>query len=826
VSREAKPTDASRSKSGAELKIVGEAALVNVTGLVDEHFGGFGTIGPMTKAIVIDVSGMTRMTSFGVRQWLKAMDALPKSVGDLYLLGCPTFFVDQLNMVLNFGGQGRVLTVVAPYTCPSCGNESGETVDVLAERATLAKGAAPEKECRRCQAKLEFDETPESYFSFVTKYAASNIHPAAAQLLQSMGLYNSTEAASDKPPRIIKIVHGQVTYFRLIGTVGSMFKARPFLVGAEGEIVLDLGEVSRFDPAGIREWKRLLKTMAGQVPSVTLVDVTDSFLMHAADSLSLARNIAAASVLVPYYCLDCGKVTATSHGLENAAWPLDMPEQVCAVCGGTTRSALQQEALIPLQKASTSIPSASSKVIANRKELLSRAIADASVASAGESASAALGADDTILGKYQIVRRLSQGGMAEVFLAKQVGIGGFEKPVALKRILRQLLESRHLAVDMFLNEAKIAGRLMHPNIVQVLDVGEEKGALFLAMEYVRGKDLRDLLKKLRAGGQNLPLGDACFVIKEVALALHHAYWSADMNGKQHSVVHRDVSPHNVMIGFDGAVKLLDFGVAMSSVTEHEQSMIAGKWAYMSPEHTTNQPVDHRSDLFSLGVMAYLLFTGKMPFAGSDPREIVKKIRAGDYKPVRDVAPNIPPEIASLVSRMLASRAADRPQTGQEIATELSQIARANGFESNQTSMANLIVTTFSGESAEIPRDVLRLAADESNRKLATGSGPTLADSDSPSMRSSSQSMNRMTPTGMSNQMVDVSVSLQPRNRPTFTTPTSNRAVTAPDISDVKLSPDPIQATKPAAVGNKLTLALIIVLLLGAAVVMYLLVKPT
>src|SRR5207302_1630184 len=150
------------------------------------------------KTAVINVSGMTRMTSFGVRQWLKGMDALPKTIQDLYLLGCPTFFVDQLNMVLNFGGVGQVLTVVAPYTCPSCGAESGETIDVLAERAALAKGGIPEKECARCAGKLEFDETPESYFSFVPKYAATSIQPTAAQLLASSGLYHAVDVGTER----------------------------------------------------------------------------------------------------------------------------------------------------------------------------------------------------------------------------------------------------------------------------------------------------------------------------------------------------------------------------------------------------------------------------------------------------------------------------------------------------------------------------------------------------------------------------------------------------------------------------------------------------
>jgi eukaryotic-like serine/threonine-protein kinase len=702
----------------------GYATLVTIAGLVDERFVGFGEVGA-TKTLILDVSGMTRMTSFGVRQWLKAMDALPKTISDLYLLGCPTFFVDQLNMVLNFGGAAKILTVIAPHTCPSCGVESGELIDVLAERGNLAKSVLPEKECARCGGKLEFDETPEAYFAFVGKYGASALSSAAAQLLAARGLYTSSDSAAEKPPRIIKLVHGSVTYFRIIGTISTMFRARPILVGAEGEVVIDLAEVDRFDSGGHNEWRRLLKSLAGQVATVTLVDVGESFLTSAGDALSLARNISVASVLVPYGCIECDR---TSYESVPATWPLQFGVQVCTTCGGSTGNKIAPDKLVPLQKASTSVPPASAKVIAQRDEILSRAMIDASVAQAGEGATPAVAADDTILGKYKIVRRLTAGGMAEVFLAKQVGIGGFEKLVALKRIQRELLETRHRAIELFLNEAKIAGRLTHPNIVQVLDVGESQGALFLAMEYVHGKDLRNILKKLRKNRVIMPLGEALYIVREVAQALHHAFWSVDMTGQRLAVVHRDVSPHNIILSYDGAVKLLDFGVAVSAVTEQAETMIVGKWLYMSPETTMNNQVDHRSDLFSLGVILYLLCSGYMPFTGSEPKEIVRKIRAGLYKPLQEIVA-IPEQLAHLVARLLSPHPDDRPQAGQEIATVLTEIARQYGIESSPPNIANIIRQLFPEEPAVVehvaaaPSEPMRLVSGEPEPLVAKEKSP-------------------------------------------------------------------------------------------------------
>nr|MBA3458099.1 serine/threonine protein kinase [Deltaproteobacteria bacterium] len=180
-------------------------------------------------------------------------------------------------------------------------------------------------------------------------------------------------------------------------------------------------------------------------------------------------------------------------------------------------------------------------------------------------------------------------------------------------------------------------------------------------------------------------------------ALHHAYWSMDMAGQRLSVVHRDVSPHNIILSYEGTVKLLDFGVAMSSVTDHAETMIVGKWLYMSPESTTNGPIDHRSDLFSLGVILYLLCSGAMPFSGKEPREIVTKIRSGQYRPLQELAPQVPERLAFLVDRLLSPNPDDRPQRGQEVAQELNEIARMFRFETSGPKVAKLIADLFPEE---------------------------------------------------------------------------------------------------------------------------------
>ena len=662
--------------------IEGEVVLVTVGGLIDEHFAGFGDLGGARSA-VLDVSALTRMTSFGVRQWLRAIEALPRTLEQVYLLGCPTFFVDQINMVLNFGGAGKILTIIAPFLCASCGVESGEVIDVLGERAALAMGGPALRECSRCGGRLELDETPESYFAFLGKYAASNIQPAVAQLLASQGRYVSRSSATEKPPRIIKLIHGSVTYYRIIGTIGTLFRARPLLVGSEGEVVIDLAEIDRFDPGGTTQWRRLVKTLERQVTAVTLVDVPEAGLDLAFEALAQAPTVSITSLLVLYRCSDCGRSSPVSLPLARTK---TLKDRTCSTCGGTSRTALSVENLGPIRAASGKTATASAKVIEIRDELLSRALTDANVALAGENATVDIAIDDTILGKYKIVRRLSAGGMAEVYLANQFGIGGFEKPVALKRIQRKQLESRHQAIELFLNEAKIAGRLTHPNIAQVLDVAEVAGALYIAMDYVHGRDLDKVIRRLARSDSRLPIGISCYIVQEVAKALDYAYMSKDMAGKQMRVVHRDVTPHNIVLGYDGSVKLVDFGVATSAMTEHAEPMIVGKWSYMSPETTLNEPTDHRSDLFSLGVILYLLLSGEKPFGGTEPHAIVGCIRAGNYT---RLPTHVPERLRALVDRMLAPLPTQRPQRGREVVDELGAIGQTF---SNQGSQATAALT--------------------------------------------------------------------------------------------------------------------------------------
>ncbi len=270
----------------------------------------------------------------------------------------------------------------------------------------------------------------------------------------------------------------------------------------------------------------------------------------------------------------------------------------------------------------------------------------------------------TPFGRYRLLERLGKGGMAEVFKAKSFGVEGFEKIVVIKRILPELAENP-LFVDMFIYEAKLAVRLSHANIVQVFDLGIAKaeggpGSYFMAMELVHGFDLATLLSRCRRLQRPLPLEVCVYVAAEVAKGLDHAHRRRDEQNLPLGIVHRDVSPQNVLLSFEGEVKVTDFGIAKArgaleptTVEDTRARRLHGKFAYMSPEQAIGEEVDARSDLFSLGSMLYECITGVNPFSGPTTFETLRRVQMCEHPPVELLRTDIPADLAALVKQAMA-----------------------------------------------------------------------------------------------------------------------------------------------------------------------------
>jgi serine/threonine protein kinase len=297
----------------------------------------------------------------------------------------------------------------------------------------------------------------------------------------------------------------------------------------------------------------------------------------------------------------------------------------------------------------------------------------------------------TFLGRYEVIRLLSVGGMAEIYLARTEGIGGFEKRVVLKRMLP------HFAIQpdyvrMFLAEARLAARLEHPNIVSVHDIGEETGNYHYAMEFVRGGDLRDLLRATARAGEMVPLGVAIGIALGVCSGLDHAHNLSDADGRSLEVVHRDVSLSNVLVSFEGAVKVTDFGVAKMDEADHRTrtGTLKGKVAYMSPEQCRGLALDRRSDVFAIGILLYELVTCRRLFAGSGELVTLQRIVREDAPPVSRHRTAAPAALDEIVARALARDRSQRYQTARELGRDLEALARTERLATSPSEVAAFV----------------------------------------------------------------------------------------------------------------------------------------
>ncbi len=304
-------------------------------------------------------------------------------------------------------------------------------------------------------------------------------------------------------------------------------------------------------------------------------------------------------------------------------------------------------------------------------------------------------------GKYTLLDRLAVGGMAEIFLARQAGMEGFEKTLVIKRILPSLTRVEGF-VAMFLNEARLASQLTHPNIVQIHELGRIGDSYFIAMEYLFGRDMARIIPKAAALGIPFPHVYALKIAASVCEGLYYAHQKADAWGNALHIVHRDVTPENVFVSFDGMVKVLDFGIAKArgQVGQTQVGEIKGKLAYMSPEQCLGQPLDQRSDVFSVGVVLYEWLTGYRLFTGDSEVAVLKSITDGKIYGPSYFKPDIPPEVEHVVMRALEKDRDKRYASAWDMQRDLERVMENFPFRPSSIHLSNFLKQLFAGELEE------------------------------------------------------------------------------------------------------------------------------
>ena len=300
------------------------------------------------------------------------------------------------------------------------------------------------------------------------------------------------------------------------------------------------------------------------------------------------------------------------------------------------------------------------------------------------------------LGKYTLVRKLATGGMAEVFLARADGPMGFQKKCVVKRILPHFNDDERF-IQMFLAEARLAAELNHPNLVQIFDFGQHNGQYYLAMEFIDGPNTRSLNQAVRKATGAMDFAVAARLIATAAEGLHFAHELRDENGTFLNLVHRDISPDNILVSRNGAVKVVDFGIAKASTQPHltKSGMIKGKMAYMPPEQLARDPLDRRADLFALGIVLYEMITGGMPFDATSEVSIIQAIMS--VKPLERVEvyrPDCPVELQAIVMRCLEKDRERRYPSCRELQTDLEAFIQSTGKVVGTREIAALVSSLF------------------------------------------------------------------------------------------------------------------------------------
>jgi serine/threonine-protein kinase len=306
-------------------------------------------------------------------------------------------------------------------------------------------------------------------------------------------------------------------------------------------------------------------------------------------------------------------------------------------------------------------------------------------------------------GKYRLIASLGQGGMANVYLAVVLGPAGFNKLLVVKALREDVLGSSDEFVQMFLDEARLSARLNHPNIVQTYEIGEADGRYFIAMEYLEGQPLR--VAQRRLGQEGLPLDENLRIIAETARGLHYAHELKGLDGEALEVVHRDVSPQNVFLTYDGQVKLLDFGIAKARDAEHltKVGVIKGKLDYIAPEQIRGEVIDRRADVFALGAMLWEAASGARFAGGSKVQDVTKlhrRLTGGEPK-LRELRPDLPEALVSIVERALAVDPAARTPTAAQLAEELDVYLEQSGLRPSAKSLSERLAAPFAAERAKI-----------------------------------------------------------------------------------------------------------------------------
>ncbi len=624
--------------------------IVKLSGLINETFRADMLADIAQECVVVDLDGVRWITSFGVREWIRALKQLPAA--QVVFVNCRPAMVLQFNMIHGFAGSGQIVSFYLPYVCLECNEEIEVLTDLRRQFDVVVTGPQQMIACPSCGGRAEFDEL--NFLSYVQSQQKPNVSETLSKLIDG-----DLEPLRQRTFRIQKEIGEDVTAMWLSGPITHDLRLKRAAMGLDGSVIVLFDDISEIDPRGV---VRLEALLFPEHTDVHLARVPPRLLEALDPALTGRLEGRVLSFSVPVSCRSCGRYDTVVDRL-----PEPDVEIECHRCG--------QPAIVVISR----------RLV--EQELSRFYEPDPPAAIAGYLARRPNGptlarkpsaSEPTSIGRYQIIRQIGSGGMAEVFLARHSGPQGFEKKVVIKKILPRFARDPDF-VRMFLREARLAARISHPNVVQVFELGDAGDEYFIAMEYVKGWSLDAILRALARHGHSFPIDLACRLIADVCAGLHAAHTCGDEGV---GIIHRDMSPHNVLVSEQGSVKIVDFGIskAADAIGETKTGAVKGKVAYMAPEQVDRRigPIDQRTDVLATGLVLFEVLTGKSAHRRDTEYRTMSAALECIIPNVTTLRTDIPEAVAAIVRRATARDAGDRYPSCRKFQLDLEDAIAASG----------------------------------------------------------------------------------------------------------------------------------------------------
>lgn len=637
--------------------------LVSLDGEMNESFDPAAFTG-LRGVVVFDLDGVKRFTSHGVLQWITALGNCPASY--YCFINCRPCAMDQFNLVHAFPQRGELVSFYTNFVCVECGHEVERLIDLRRQLEIQETLALPEVECPKCQARAELDEVPELYFKYVLSAPPPRPPPAAEAVIGR----DSDGAAPARRFQMEKDVEQSITAFWLSGYLDQRAYFKRAAEGVQGLPLVEVSDLEGIADAALDGFRKFLAALDQEA---VMARVTAPLVPALEKVLQGWRKpkIKIVSFLVPLRCTACETVFGADLTADRLPRLLVSREsaELCPRCAHPLEPQWTAELAETAGRLPTAAPSPEVQAYLLARPPRGRMLADDRLL---------IQPQRLLLGKYEVLYPIGRGGMGEVFLARQHGPESFEKLVVLKRIRRDRIGDQH-SRDLFLKEARVAARLSHHNIVQIFDLERIDDEYLISMEYVNGIDLASALQLSRQLALLWPVEICCRVLSELCSGLHAAHTYQEADGRVAPIIHRDVSPSNILLSTEGAVKLADFGIASVAGDPTEDAAGFGKAGYAAPEQLDGAlgPTSDRTDIYAAGVVLYECLTlrpiSQTPTMQSSPPA------AGGARPHSPpqicVSRKAPPLLQDVFERATQPDPSQRYRSARDFGRDLERIGR-------------------------------------------------------------------------------------------------------------------------------------------------------